>query len=199
MKITFICIAALVCAGCANSTTAINGGKLSPQFMPDTIINNLIFDTVKAGWFDWCNHLDSCAQEFVADVPPGSASQRSLLLWPIWPPNTTWIHSDLRGLSSGIYQLTVWAKAGLTTFEPSIQSSFGSFGIKLSNNAPLGFQDFGNEGSRVTDSAWHLYSILDTVTLLPSDTLRVFLTGGCSDTANSWGILFNNISLMKLK
>ncbi len=196
MKINLICIAAVACS---NSTTTTNDSKQSPQSVPDTIINNLTFDMVKTGWADWCNHLDSCAQIFIADVPPGSSAQRSLLLWPIWTPNTTWIHTDLVGRSSGVYKLTVWAKADSVWGFKIKPNAFGTFGIRVGSATTLGYQDFGTEGTRVTGSAWRQYTLLDTVTMLPTDTLRVFLTGGCSDTANSWSILFNNVSLIRLK
>src|ERR1035437_4354649 len=111
MKIKAILITTLVWAACSSPTSTMSDSNHSLLVEHDTIINKLTFDTVKTGWFDWCNHLDSCAQIFIADVPPGSSAQQSLLLWPIWTPNTTWIHTDLRGLSNGVYQLSVWAKA----------------------------------------------------------------------------------------
>ena len=98
-------------------------------------------------------------------------------------------------LKSGIYSLSVWLKYKYVldpvTFPPSW------IGVMKSNGgAPLIARQ-----NAVDSSTWQLQTILDTLTLLPSDTVTVVLSGGAKNggpSAHGNPLSVDNISFRRL-
>jgi hypothetical protein len=169
-------------AACSNSTT--------PNGSTETILlNNSTFDSsgnpALYGWTYGQSDMDSIPR-FERYAPPGSSATWSVALSPGWVPTTTNVYRDFTGLSSGVYKLSLWAKIFHGT-------GAGSFLIEQSDSSHWKIID----GAPVMDSIWYEFTLLDTLTLRSSDTVRINLTGGTTEVAN-WEVLYNNISFAKL-
>jgi hypothetical protein len=168
--------------------------------LPDSvIINNFVFDSSGSPWLgDWVlapdwrsdtNWKTDTALLFFRDSPPGSSAKWSLLLVP--GPSVSTL---LTNLSSGIYQLSCWAKS------PTPLGWGGhAWLMNGSNQKEMGLLTFADSTRRVNDTSWIQYYLTDTLSLTSSDTVQIVLSGAEGQVVPLAKILINNISLVKLE
>ena len=155
------------------------------------IINNFVFDSSGSPWLgDWV--IETATPDtgffFLPGAPPGSSAKWSLLLIPyVDPVGRTFTH-----LSSGIYQLSCWAK--------SIQIGEGSADLiqgSIDKNLILG--TYTDSTHKSLDTNWIQYFLTDTLSLTSSDTFQIILSGEPSPIGPGVSkSLINNITFVKL-
>jgi hypothetical protein len=167
----------------------------SPTNPPQTnyLLNNYTFDSsgrsFYKGWIYSGVPIEDTVPQFVNVVPPGSSAKLSIALSPGRIPSSEFVHYDLKGLSSGIYELSLWGKS---------TSKYGSGGIVAITKNSL-FQPWNtNIYSGVSDTSWQQIILRDTLTLIPTDIISITLTGGVTEVA-SWTVFYNNISFQKIQ
>ncbi len=110
--------------------------------------------------------------DFEMDVPPGAGTWSFKLHTADLLDVHNTVTQSFTNLTSGVYSLTTWLKykyiLSSGTFPPGwisiIKSSGGVVSTKL---------QFGEDSTN-----WHPQTLLDTLTLLPTDTLTVLLSAG---------------------
>ena len=179
-----VSLALLFAVSSCNKTDLEAGGGLP---ISKLLLSDATFDSsghpVLGGWKYGRSDVDSNAH-FVKDVPPGSYASWSLALSPGWIPSTEFVHREFSNLSTGIYELSVWAK---------VTQANGRGNIIMARSALQPWIAFASV--EVRDTNWHKYILLDTLTSKITDTLSVILTGGSTEVAN-WEVLYNTITLL---
>jgi hypothetical protein len=181
MKITAIAfLFLLLMAGTQASSAVAN------PLGDSIIINNFVFDSSGTPWLDGWDYSPvsqyDTASPFLFDSPPGLTGKWSIYLVPGWAHSSI-VRRSFTNLSSGVYQLTCWAK--------SPQRGGGQVYILL------GGSHIGNT-ILTTDTNWRQYALTDTLTLSSSDTIETVFTGGFSQLM-IWKVLFNDITFEKLE
>ena len=112
---------------------------------------------------------------FDTDVPSGGGKYSFRLHTSDFLNQYNQLTQSFTNLKSGIYNLSVWLKYKYvldpTTFPPSWIAI-----IKSNGGVPLITRQ-----NAVDSSTWQQQTILDTLTLLPTDTLTVVLSGGAKN------------------
>jgi hypothetical protein len=129
---------------------------------------------------------DTTLRKFAHDVPL-DGGQWSLQLSPGWYPQEGFARSYVSAqLGVGVYQLTVWIK--------SINGWRGSVRLgQWSQN------DWVNSRQIFCDSsAWTQYSLIDTISLQPNDSIAVQLSAGSAELANG-DVLFDLVRLERIR
>ncbi len=157
------------------------------------IINNFVFDSSGSPWLgDWVLDIagTDTASFFLPSAPPGSTAK-----WSIWfSASADEVSRTFTHLSSGIYQLSCWAK--------SIQRGTGT-ALFVRNDTIIMTKVLGTIADSTTgtlDTNWIEYFLTDTVSLTSSDTFQIMLTGALyvSIYPATWQSLVNNIIFVKL-
>ena len=129
---------------------------------------------------------DTTLRKFVQDVPP-NGGQWSLQLSPGWFPQEGYARTYISGQSGvGVYQLTVWIK-NMNGFRSSVR--FGQW----SQNAWVNFKQIPCDSS-----TWTQYSLVDTISLQPNDTIAVHLSAGETELAAGY-VMFDLVRLEKIQ
>lgn len=122
-------------------------------------------------------------QVFVQDVPP-NGGQWSIGITPGWIPFIGAVGTLIVGQSGvGIYELTVWMKS-------NPERGSASFGRHAHDNPWK--QVYCDSAS------WVSYSLVDTLSLQPNDTIVVLLSAG-SDEVPLGNVLFDLVRLQKIQ
>ena len=112
---------------------------------------------------------------FITDVPSGGGMYSFRLHTSDFLNQYNQLTQSFTDLKSGIYSLSVWLKYKYvldpTTFPPSWIGI-----IKSNGGAPV-----ITKMNAVDSSTWQQQTILDTLTLLPTDTVTVVLSGGAKN------------------
>ncbi len=156
------------------------------------IINNFVFDSSGSPWLgDWvysAGKIDT-ATVFFPSAPPGSSAKWSICFSSgVGEVIRTFTH-----LSSGIYQLSCWAKSfedgnGTAWFIQDDSTIMSKVLGTLKDSVP-----------RIVDTNWIQYFLTDTLSLTSSDTFQVVLLGEWgSISIGPSGTLINNITFDKL-
>ena len=129
---------------------------------------------------------DTMLRKFVQDVP-SNGGQWSLQLSPGWFPQEGFARTYISGQSGGgVYQLTVWVK--------NMNGSRSSVRLgQWSQNAWVNFKQIPCDSS-----TWTQYSIVDTISLQPSDTIAVHLSAGETELVSGY-VLFDLVCLEKIQ
>ncbi len=157
------------------------------------IINNFVFDSSGSPWLgDWALDIvgTDTAFFFLPGAPPGSNAKLSI--W--FSASADEVSRTFTHLSSGIYQLSCWAK--------SIQRGTGT-ALLVRNDTIIMTKVLGTIIDSTTgtlDTNWIQYFLTDTLMLTSSDSLQIMLTGafGVSIYPATWKSLVNNITFLKL-
>jgi hypothetical protein len=164
---------------------------LANPLTDSVIINNFVFDSSGSPWLDDWVYLPAgkidTSTLFFPSAPPGSFAKWSIC----FSSAVGEVIRTLTHLSSGIYQLSCWAK--------SVRGGGGNaWLIQGSNdkNLLLGTTD---STSGTGDTNWIQYFLTDTLSLTSSDTVQILLYG----SSGSFGlpgmkVLINNITFVKL-
>ncbi len=173
---------------------AVNANPLTDSI----IINNFVFDSSGSPWLgDWViaqdwqsdtNWKTDTALLFFRDSPPRSSAKWSLFLVP--GPS---VSTSLTNLSSGIYQLSCWAKSPTTL-------GWGGHAWLLngSSQKEMGLLTFTDSTHRINDTSWIKYYLTDTLSLTSTDTVQIVLSGAEGQVVPLAKTLINNITFVKL-
>jgi hypothetical protein len=121
-------------------------------------------------------------------APPGLGLSWSLVMPPAgFPPSTgekdPGATQQFANLSSGVYRFSAWARSTNTY-------SVGHLTIERDSSG----QWINPKEVNLAGSTWHQYTVTDTLTLLPSDTVGIILSGGvceaCPVTTLYTGVTF---------
>ncbi len=172
----------------------LHTASVAAQPVTDSVIvNNFVFDSSGSPWLgDWVIEtagISDTASFFLPSAPPGSSAKWSLLLIPYEDA----VSRAFTHLSSGIYQLSCWAK--------SIEGGEGSawFIQDDSTIVTIVLGTFTDSTHRSLDTNWIQYFLTDTVSLTSSDTFQIILAGEPSPLGPGvTKALINNISFVKL-
>lgn len=127
--------------------------------------------------------------------PPANPSAWSITLRKSdVPPVTNNVTKSFIHCTSGIYSFTMWLtmkkKLPDTTFNP-----VGSIAIIRQSNGVRDTASISSEDS----THWHLVTLLDTLTLLPTDTVTLLLASGtCDSSCHGNPLWFDDITFKKL-
>src|SRR5439155_4054409 len=111
------------------------------------------------------------------DVPPTGGTWSLKLHKADTPHESNNVTKSFTNLSSGIYELTSWMK--IKYLLPPGTSPEGYISI-IKKRGGIGYAKTTTSGDS-TD--WHPVSLVDTVTLVPADSLIIMLAAGASDTS----------------
>jgi hypothetical protein len=156
------------------------------------IINNFVFDSSGSPWLgDWvysAGKIDT-ATLFFPSAPPGSSAKWSICFSSgVGAVIRTFTH-----LSSGIYQLSCWAKS----FDGGSGTAWFIQDDTIIMTKVLG--TFTDSTDKSFDTNWIQYFLTDTLSLTSSDTFQIILLGEWgSISLGPSGTLINNISFVKL-
>ena len=130
---------------------------------------------------------DTVLGKLVQDAPPGGG-EWSLQLSPGWFPQEGFARTYIAGQSGvGVYQLNAWIKNLNGPRSSSIRVG------QWSNNAWVSLKEIPCDSS-----AWMQYSLTDTLSLLPGDTIAVHLSAGETELV-AGGVLFDLVRLEKIQ
>ncbi len=155
------------------------------------IINNFVFDSSGSHWLgDW--HLEIAGTDtayfFLPGAPPGSTAKLSI--W--FSGEADEVIRTITHLSSGIYQLSCWAK--------SIHEGIGTALLVRDDTIIMTkvLGTFTDSTTGTLDTNWIQYFLTDTLSLTSLDTLQIMLTGAGQFGFISMKSLVNNITFVKL-
>ena len=160
-------------------------GYSSPMADSTNLIQNSSFEmNDQPTLHSWV--ADSVLGKLVQDAPPGGG-QWSLQLSPGWFPQEGFARTYISGQSgAGVYQLSAWIK--------NLNGPRSRFRIgQWSNNAWVSFKEIPCDSS-----SWMQYSLVDTLSLLPDDTIAVHLSAGETEVV-SGEVLFDLVRLEKIQ
>lgn len=160
--------------------------------VPLNLINNSSFETSAnqpdySGWMGTAFLTDSLGNHNIPLVQdaPANGGQWCVQLEPMWYPAEGYTETILTGQAgTHIYQVTAWMKTISWT---------GSISLEQYSNGQL------IDHKQLTDSSgvWKLESLVDTLTVLASDTLKVHLSAGSTELANG-KVRFDMVQLKNL-
>jgi len=129
---------------------------------------------------------DTTLREFVQDVPP-NGGQWSLQLSPGWIPQEGYARTYVSGQSGvGVYHLSVWIK--------SINGWRGT--VRLGQWVQGAW--INSKGVSTDSALWIQYSLIDTLSVQPNDTIAVHLSAGETELATG-DVLFDLVRLEKIQ
>lgn len=129
---------------------------------------------------------DTTLRKFVQDVPP-NGGQWSLQLIPGWFPQEGYARTYVSGQSGvGVYQISVWVKS-TNGWRSTIRLGQWAQGTWI------------NSKQISSDSTlWIQYSLIDTLSVQPNDTIAVHLSAGRAEIAKG-NVLFDLVRLEKIQ
>lgn len=119
----------------------------------------------------------------VEDSPPGGGKW-CVQIEPKWYPEEGYTETSITGqVGTNVYELTGWLKT---------INWHGSMSLRQYRNGEL----ISEKEVTDTTSTWKLLSIIDTLTVLATDTLKVHLSAGSTEIATG-KVRFDNLKLVK--
>ena len=110
------------------------------------------------------------------------------------PPVTNNVTKSFVHCTSGVYSFMVWLTMKKTLADTTY-NPVGSIAIIWQSN---GFRDTASMTSE-DSTHWHPVTLLDTLTLLPTDTVTLLLaSGACDSSCHGNPLWFDNITFKKL-
>lgn len=194
----YLLVAILVVgAGCKSSTspTTNNGGTTDTT----VLLNHVLFQVNGVPSLNGWTYHASVAEDtidFDPSAPPGDGLWSLKLHTADYPPATNYVTRSFTNLSSGVYSLT--ALLHLKYVLPPAQFPEGWMAIIKKSGS-----DTSTKLQLTQDSdQWHSETLLDTLTLLPTDTVTLQLSAGCRATTGSLHgnpVWFDDITFKKLQ
>jgi hypothetical protein len=131
---------------------------------------------------------------FEMDVPPTGGIWSLKLHKADTPHGTNNVTMSFTNLTSGIYELSSWMK--IKYLLPPGTSPEGSISI-IKESGGYHFQTTTTSGDSIQ---WHLVNLVDTLSLLSSDSVTIMLAAGASDTAAHGNPMwFDDVTFKKIK
>jgi hypothetical protein len=207
IKLTLIslCLCTVLLAACSKSTSPPNTTSVPTTIFDSTSFpNNENFD-VKGlpsldGWVfhpsipgDTITFYGASSGNY---VPPGDTASWSISLRKSdVPPITNNVTKSFIHCSSGVYSLTVWLRMKKTLDSAQGYNPVGWTGIIKQS----GGQTFTQSVSSGDSTDWHAVTLLDTLSLLPTDTVTLIIaSGACDSSCHGNPYWYDDITFKKL-
>ncbi len=159
--------------------------------------NHLMFEKDGHGSLNgWAFHpaIIGDTANFEVDTPPTGGTWSLKLHKADTPHGSNNVTRTFTNISSGIYELSSWMK--IKYLLPAGTSPEGSISIIKSSNG-VSYTKTTTSGDSIV---WHQVNLLDTLVLLPSDSLTIMLAAGASDTAAHGNPMwFDDVTFRKVK
>jgi hypothetical protein len=133
---------------------------------------------------------------FETDVPPGLSGWSFKLHTADILTEHNQLTQSFTNLKSGVYSLTAWLKYKYVLAPGTFPPGWISI-IKSNGGVPQIAMQYASDST----AAWHEQTLLDTLTLLPTDTVTVLLSAGAKDggpNAHGNPVNVDDISFRKL-
>lgn len=131
---------------------------------------------------------------FEMDTPPTGGTWSLKLHKADTPHGTNNVTMSFTNLTSGIYELSSWMK--IKYLLPAGTSPEGSISI-VKERAGVRYPKTTTSGDSIQ---WHLVNLIDTLSLLSTDSVTIMLAAGASDTAAHGNPMwFDDVTFKKLK
>jgi hypothetical protein len=163
-------IACVVFASCKSTSTQVN---VPPTSDTTFLLKNLTFDSAGThGLNGWIFQHSLDTTDFEQDAPPGAGTWGFKLHSVDFSNQSDNITRSFTNLTSGVYEFTLWSHTKYV-FPDSI---FHPAWISITKKS-------GGVSTTVIDSVqdsltWFPYSMLDSLTLLPTDTVTLEVSCG---------------------
>jgi len=191
----FFCLTAML-SSCSKSSNPVVPTPLAPdstRFPTHALFEQNGLPSLN-GWV-FHPQIPGDTANFDRDSPPNSGTWSIKLHKADTPHGTNNVTEEFTNLTGGIYELTSWLKtkyegfAGTTATQGWISITKRSGGISYINTAFSGM-----------DTVWHSVSLLDTLSLLPSDSVILELSAAATDTATHGNPMwFDNVTFQKIR
>ncbi|MDP4198868.1 MAG: hypothetical protein Q8922_15315 [Bacteroidota bacterium] len=193
----FLLALIIIVGGCKSSTSP---SGTTGNSKPDTtvILNHVLFAINGMPSLNgWTYHasVPEDTVDFDLSAPPGDGTWSLKLHTADFPPATNYVTRSFTNLSSGVYSLTTLLHMKYIlqegTFPPGWMAIIKTNGGVSSTKTQLTLD---------TDQ-WHSERLLDTLSLLPSDTVTLQLSAGCRATTGSLHgnpVWFDDITFKRL-
>ena len=151
-------------SSCKKSDDTISG---PPPTYPNLLMNSSFESNDSASWQGWSRTIDDTALiNLLTDTPTGGG-RFSVKIETVWGPKL--FISQVIAVPAGthFYKLSSWAK---------VVDAGGNYSLAFKHLDTLTVR----KSVTITDPAWALYSVLDTLTSVAGDSIVVTLFGGFS-------------------
>lgn len=193
----FLCFVVLL-ASCGKSSNPVTPEQTAAIFDTTAFPTSEFFQVNGFPSLDgWTFHpsIPGDTITFNAFGPPANPTAWSITLRKSdVPPVTNNVTKSFIHCTSGVYSLTSWLTMK-KTLSDTTYNPVGSIAIIRQSN---GIRDTVSMSS--SDSIiWHPVTLLDTLTLLPTDTVTLMLaSGACDSSCHGNPLWFDNITFKKL-
>ena len=202
-RICFLVCAVLVSA-CSKSTSPPNVTPLPVTVFDSTSFpNNENFEATNGlpSLDGWVFHPSIPGDTITFDhgsgyIPPGDTAHWSITLRKSdVPPVTNNVTKSFIHCSSGIYSFTVWLRMKKYLNSNQGYNPVGWTGVIKQS----GGQSYIQSVSSGDSIDWHPVTVLDTLTLLPTDTVTLTLvSGACDSSCHGNAYWYDDITFKKL-
>jgi hypothetical protein len=171
LLLSIVCIASIGFAACKSSTSTTS----NPPPTSDTtfLLKNATFDSSGTHGFNgWVFQHSLDTVDFEQDAPPGAGTWGFKIHSVDFPYQTDNITRSFTNLTSGVYEFTLWSHTKYVFADSIFHPAWMSITKKS-----------GGVLMMVTDSVpdsltWFPYTMFDTLTLLPTDTVTLEVSCG---------------------
>lgn len=183
---------------CSSSNNAITPTQTAGVFDTSAFPSNEYFQANGQPSLDgWTFHPSIPGDTITFNIygPPANPTAWSITLRKSdVPPVTNNVTKSFIHCTSGVYSFTAWLTMKKilsdTTFNP-----VGSIAIIRQSNGIRDTVSMGSEDSII----WHPVTLLDTLALLPTDTVTLMLaSGACDSSCHGNPLWFDDITFKKL-
>ncbi len=202
-KLHFVsfCLCSMLLSACSKSTSPMNVTPTPITVFDSTSFPNGEYFEVNGlpSLVGWTYHPSIPGDTITFDtlVPPGTPEPH----WSITmrksdvPPITNNVSKSFIHCTSGIYSLTVWLRIKKTLDSAQGYNPVGWIGIVKQSG---GILDTSSVSSG-SNTAWNAVTVLDTLTLLPTDTVTLKIASGmCDSSCHGNPYWYDDITFKKL-
>ncbi len=195
-----LCLCAFLLAACSKSSS-----PTAPTSTPQTVFDTTQFPTNEyfavnglPSLDGWVFHPSIPGDTITFDnvVPPGSPVDWSITLRKSdVPPITNNVTKSFIHCTSGIYSFTVWLRIKKVLDSAMGYNPIGWIGILKQSGGSIDTTSISSGDS----TGWNPVTVLDTLSLLPTDTVTLMIASGmCDSSCHGNPYWYDNITFKKL-
>ncbi len=207
-RFCYFCLCIVLLSACSKSTSPPNGTSttvpVTPVFDSTSFPNNENFEVNGLPSLDgWVFHPSIPGDTITFNsstegnyAPPGDTATWSITLRKSdVPPITNNVTKSFIHCSSGVYSLTVWLRMKKVLDSAQGYNPVGWVGIVKHSGGVLDTTLVSSGDS----TAWNPVTVLDTLTLLPTDTVALTIASGmCDSSCHGNPYWYDDITFKKL-
>jgi hypothetical protein len=199
----YLCLCVMILSACSKSTSPPNVTTIPVTVFDSTAFpNNENFEVNGVPSLDgWVFHPSIPGDtitftNYLGNAPPGDTATWSITLRKSdVPPVTNNVTKSFIHCSSGVYSFTVWLRMKKTLGSNQGYNPVGWTGVIKQS----GGQSYTQSASSGDSTDWHPVTMLDTLSLLPTDTVTLIIASGtCDSSCHGNPYWYDNITFKKL-